>query len=558
MKNYQITKGMKSWILAAIILFETIFAGYIPVNADVYVEEENISANTVVSENTLAVNEDLTDINAEDGTEEPFTGASGKSGDLYWNITADGHLTVSGNGNYAREVEYKYHTKPYPKWGEYAQYIKTAEVNVTGITDTSEMFFRCYELETIDLQGLDMSRVTNMSWMFGCCYSLLEIDMHGMDLRKVKDVSDCFYDCSNLYKCDFTGVKTANLKNISGFVQRCTNIQELDLSMFDFSNVTEADDMFIMFNSIIKITLPPIHFEIDLNDVYTDENGKETKKAYISDKPMTYYSEIYTGSPCYERGHEFGKPEFIWNGLESAIARFVCKDYPCYIPEYTFDIPATIQTVTKRPTYSEDGSITYTATAVFNHNTYIDNVVIILPAYKNLYKADNGKPVLSENSTENKTDEESKIDSKKVSKGTILAVSGAKYKVTKIAKNTGTVEYVAPIKKTKKSVTIPATIKAGGVTYKVTAISNNAFKNNKKLTKIYIGKNITKIGSKAFYGCKKLKTIKIYSKKLKSIGKSAIKGIHKKAEIDVPNNKMKVYSKLFKKKTGYKNSMKMK
>lgn len=42
------------------------------------------------------------------------------------------------------------------------------------------------------------------------------------------------------------------------------------------------------------------------------------------------------------------------------------------------------------------------------------------------------------------------------------------------------------------------TVVIDGVTYKVTAIEKNAFKNNKKLKTLKLGKNITSIGDKAF------------------------------------------------------------
>ena len=85
------------------------------------------------------------------------------------------------------------------------------------------------------------------------------------------------------------------------------------------------------------------------------------------------------------------------------------------------------------------------------------------------------------------------------------------------------VEYVCPIDKKLKKATIPSQIKIGNVTYKVTAI-----------------------GSKAFYNCKKLKNIKIKSKKLtlKKVGKSAFKSINKKAKITVPKSKKKSYKKI--------------
>ncbi|MBO5488723.1 MAG: hypothetical protein J5972_02325 [Eubacterium sp.] len=56
---------------------------------------------------------------------------------------------------------------------------------------------------------------------------------------------------------------------------------------------------------------------------------------------------------------------------------------------------------------------------------------------------------------------------------------------------------------------------------------------------------------------KNLKTIIITSKKLKSLSKTALKGIPSKATIKVPSSKYKAYKKLFKK-MGLKKSVKIK
>ena len=121
-----------------------------------------------------------------------------------------------------------------------------------------------------------------------------------------------------------------------------------------------------------------------------------------------------------------------------------------------------------------------------------------------------------------------------------------------------TVAYAGLTSKKAKSATIPATAKISGKKYKVTEIAANAFKNNKKLKKVTVGTNIIKINNNAFYGCKKLKTINIKSKKLKTVGKNAVKGIYKKAVIKAPKAKVKAYKKLFTKKTGFKKPMKIK
>ena len=109
--------------------------------------------------------------------------------------------------------------------------------------------------------------------------------------------------------------------------------------------------------------------------------------------------------------------------------------------------------------------------------------------------------------------------------------------------------FVKMVVKAKK-VSIPATVKVGGVSYSVVEIANNAFKNDKKLTSVVIGKNISKIGKQAFYGCKKLKTITIQSKKLtnKRVGSKAFGKIYSKATFKIPKAKYKSYRSMLKKK----------
>ena len=143
--------------------------------------------------------------------------------------------------------------------------------------------------------------------------------------------------------------------------------------------------------------------------------------------------------------------------------------------------------------------------------------------------------------------EQPEQDTKIPAKGTKLTAKGVSYQVTNATGKNPTVAY-AGSKKQKASVTIPATVTINNVTYKVTSIAANAFKNNKKLKKVVIGKNITKIGKKAFYGCSKLKNITVKTTKLtkKNVGSQAFKGIHKKATFKVSKKKISSYRKIFK------------
>lgn len=114
-------------------------------------------------------------------------------------------------------------------------------------------------------------------------------------------------------------------------------------------------------------------------------------------------------------------------------------------------------------------------------------------------------------------------------------VGKLKYTVTKAGKsNVAQVKVTGVTKKSYTSLTIPATVKINNVTCKVTAIDN-----------------------KAFYSCKKLKKLIIKSTSIKKVGTNAVKGIYKKAVIQVPKSKVKGYKKLFTKKTGYVKTMKI-
>ncbi|HBZ02257.1 MAG TPA: hypothetical protein DEO83_00380, partial [Lachnospiraceae bacterium] len=112
------------------------------------------------------------------------------------------------------------------------------------------------------------------------------------------------------------------------------------------------------------------------------------------------------------------------------------------------------------------------------------------------------------------------------------------YKITSLKKNgdritCGNVTYMGPLDRKCKKAIVNSSLKLNSITFKITAINNNAFKDCKKLKAVTIGSNVTKIGKKAFYGCRNLKTVKIKSTKIKSIGKKAFSRINKKVKFSI-------------------------
>ncbi len=130
--------------------------------------------------------------------------------------------------------------------------------------------------------------------------------------------------------------------------------------------------------------------------------------------------------------------------------------------------------------------------------------------------------------------------------GTKYNVGNLKYKVTASSDGQKTVTVTGMVNRKKTSITIPATITIKGYKFKVNAISENAFRKNKRIKKVTIGANLAVIGKQAFNGCSKLKMIKINSKVLSSVKSNAFKGIASKANIKVPSAKRKVYKTLLK------------
>ena len=125
--------------------------------------------------------------------------------------------------------------------------------------------------------------------------------------------------------------------------------------------------------------------------------------------------------------------------------------------------------------------------------------------------------------------------------------SGNQYKVTSNRSSSRTVAFTG--NKAKTSVVIPSTIRINRVTYKVTAISDNALKNNRNLKSVVISTNVTKIGKNAFYGCKNLTSVTIRSSRLtlKNVGSNAFKNTSSKVTVRVPKKQKTLYSQILKK-----------
>ena len=85
------------------------------------------------------------------------------------------------------------------------------------------MFFRCASLQSLSIEGWDVSKVTNMRGMFSNCTSLQSLSIGGWDVSKVTDINNIFYYCSSLQSLDLSGWN----------LESCENMDYLGVNNFD-------------------------------------------------------------------------------------------------------------------------------------------------------------------------------------------------------------------------------------------------------------------------------------------------------------------------------------
>lgn len=357
----------------------------------------------------------------------------------------------------------------------------------------------CKNIETIILpEGITKIGMS----AFARCESLVNIDIP--DTVKTIEM-DAFFGCLKL-----SNIKLPNeLIEIENSVfLNCKSLQTIEfpdsivkIGEFSFAGcnnlnfveipngvTTICDGAFLGCESLTKIVIP--------NSVKDIQNRVFEYSMVTEEGVITITNKILENIVIYADANSYARTYANKTGL-----KFSCLN--------THDWDNGIITV--EPTIKSEGQITYTCTACGTKKTET------LPTAATPKK---GKTISAFNSQD-------------------------VYKVTKSGTKNGTVEFVETNNVAITDISIPDTVTISGITYKVTSVAKNAFKSNKNLKKITIGKNVAKINAGAFNGCKNLSVINIKSKKLSSVGKNAFKGIKAKAKIKVPSSRLSKYKKLF-------------
>ena len=285
-------------------------------------------------------------------------------------------------------------------------------------------------------------------------------------------------------------------------------------------------------------------------------------------------------------GHDYGTPEYKWSDDgKTCTATLICMREGCNegIEGHKISQDAVITSVIKeKATIDKMGTTTYSAT--FNNTlftTQTKDVVDIPKLEKEIDNpadnpgndpADNpGNDPTDKSSTDKKQDtttenpadvtpdkpQDQSTDKQTMpvetpttpvvkEDGTILPVTEVKAEVvvTSKAGETPAVTYKGTTDDTAKVVEIPSTVIDSGVSYMVTEIAEDAFKDNTIIESVVISKNIETIGENAFSGCSNLKKV-IIPESVTEISDGAFEGCIGLKTVELPKSVAKIGNKAF-------------
>ena len=138
------------------------------------------------------------------------------------------------------------------------------------VTDMSEMFLEAGGITLLDVSSFDTSNVTDMHDMFNGQYGITALDVSGFVTSKVTDMSGMFFLCQNVPVIDVSGFDTANVTNMASMFDACQSLKSIDLRSFDMSKVTSVYSMFSSCSELTEIDLSGFNCPLvtDLGDMF--------------------------------------------------------------------------------------------------------------------------------------------------------------------------------------------------------------------------------------------------------------------------------------------------
>ena len=122
--------------------------------------------------------------------------------------------------------------------------LDVSSFDTSKATNMSDMFNGCSSLTTLDVSNFNTSKVTSMYQMFYNCSSLKEIDVSFWDVSNVDEMENMFYNCSSLTTLKIYRWNTSKCVKMNGMFDGCSSLYSLDVHNFITNRVTNMSNMF--------------------------------------------------------------------------------------------------------------------------------------------------------------------------------------------------------------------------------------------------------------------------------------------------------------------------
>ena len=169
--------------------------------------------------------------------------------------------------------------------------------DVSSVTNMSQLFDNCLNLQSLNLSGWNTSNVTHMNNMFNNCSSLTTITgLSDLDTSSVTTMENMFNNCSGLTSLALSGFDTSNVTNMTAMFKNCSNLTFLDVSGA-YIKRSELDDIIRQINvlrsdvdNLLQNNGGEVHYYNPIMSIGNDRavNGFNTSK-------VTNMSSMFSG-----------------------------------------------------------------------------------------------------------------------------------------------------------------------------------------------------------------------------------------------------------------------
>ena len=180
-------------------------------------------------------------------------------------------------------------------------------LNTSEVTDMRRMFYKCSQLDSLDLSSFNTENVKYMYNIFEGCSQLTSLNLSSFNTAKVDMMQMMFYGCSQLTSLDLSSFNTANVTIMYRMFYNCSNLTSIYVSgSFTTDDVTNSSEMFSKCSSLVGA--------IKYNSGITDKTGANYATGYFT-YAIKNAADLASFAECVNTAGNEGAAAVLFNDI---------------------------------------------------------------------------------------------------------------------------------------------------------------------------------------------------------------------------------------------------